>query len=133
MMEGIEQIQEFLATPRVAYLSTVDLQGYPHTVPTWFAVEGGDLVFSATRTRARVKHILASPKGAVAIGGNRGEREGYLIQGTFTMEEDPDRRLRDRILQRYVSRDAQDELKIRLGKEDRIVVRLTPKKVIRVR
>ena len=64
----IDNIRTFLETPRVAYLSTIDLQGYPHTVPVWFAVDGDDLIFSATKSRARVKHILANPKGAVTIG-----------------------------------------------------------------
>lgn len=129
----IEPIREFLETPRVAYLSTVDLQGYPHTVPVWFVVEGGDFLFSATKTRARVKHILANSKGAVTIGGNTGDREGYLIKGTFTMEEDPEHVLRDLILRRYVSGEAQEQFLARMGQEERVILRLTPRQVIRVR
>lgn len=129
----IEHIREFLETPRVAYLSTMDLQGYPHTVPVWFAVDGGDLIFSATKTRARVKHILANPKGAVTIGGNTGEREGYLIKGSFRIEEDPTHIWRDQIVRRYVSADAMEKILARLGQEERVIFRLTPTKVIRVR
>jgi len=37
-----EPIRAFLETPRIAYLSTIDLKGYPHTVPVWFAVDGNE-------------------------------------------------------------------------------------------
>jgi predicted pyridoxine 5'-phosphate oxidase superfamily flavin-nucleotide-binding protein len=130
----IDNIRTFLETPRVAYLSTIDLQGYPHTVPVWFAVDGDDLVFSATKGRARVKHILANPKGAVTIGGNLGEAEGYLIKGEFKTEEDPSHGSRNQIIRRYISDEiALERFLARVEGEERFIFRLIPKKVIRVR
>jgi len=61
-------------TDRVAYLSTIDLQGYPHTVPVWFAVDGDDLIFGGVKSRTRVRHMKANSKGAVTIGGNIREK-----------------------------------------------------------
>jgi len=129
----IDVIRTFLETPRIAYLSTIDLQGYPHTVPVWFAVEGDTLIFSTTRGRARVKHILANPKGAVTIGGNLDEKEGYLIKGEFNIEEDPSQSLINQILNRYLSGEALEQFHARLAPEERIIFRLTPTKVIKVR
>jgi predicted pyridoxine 5'-phosphate oxidase superfamily flavin-nucleotide-binding protein len=130
----IDNIRTFLETPRVAYLSTIDLQGYPHTVPVWFAVDGDDLIFSATKSRARVKHILANPKGAVTIGGNLGDTEGYLIKGEFSTEEDRSHALRNQIIRRYVRDEkAFERLLARMEGEERFIFRLIPMKLIRVR
>ena len=34
----LSSIQSFLDEPRVAYLTTIDSLGYPHTTPVWFAL-----------------------------------------------------------------------------------------------
>ena len=59
----IEHIGEFLETPRVAYLSTIDLQGYPHTAPVWFAVDGGDLVSARRKLAPESSISWRIPKG----------------------------------------------------------------------
>lgn len=129
----IEPIRTFLETPRVAYLSSIDLRGYPHTVPVWFAVDGDDLIFSTAKSRTRVKHVLVNSKGAVTIGGNMGDPEGYLIQGDFKIDEDPTKALRNKVITRYISGEALEQFLTRMAHEERLIIRLTPTKVIRVR
>jgi len=128
----LEEIRTFLEVPRIAYLSTIDLQGYPHTVPVWFAVDGDDLIFSAAKKRARVKHILANSKGCVVIGGNTDDAEGYLIKGEFKIEEDPSLTLRDKVLNRYLQGKDLEQFMARLVGEERVIVRLIPLNAIRV-
>jgi hypothetical protein len=50
----IDSIHTFLKTPCVAYLSHIDLQGYPHAIPVWLALDGDDLLFSASKSLARM-------------------------------------------------------------------------------
>lgn len=128
----LENIRTFLEAPRVVYLSTIDLHGYPHTVPVWFAVDGDDLIFSTAKSRARVKYILANPKGSVVIGGNANDAEGYLIKGEFKIEEDPSFALRDKVISRYLSGKDLEQFLARTGGEERVIFRLIPLKVIRV-
>src|SRR5215212_3113551 len=104
----LDSIRAFLDRPLLAYLSTIDAAGYPHTVPVWFGVEGDDLIFPTGADRARLKHIAANPKGAVAIGGNPDEGEGYLIKGALRIAED-DRALRHRSIRRYMSGEQADD------------------------
>ena len=105
----IDPIRPFLQQPRVAYVSTIDLEGYPHTVLVWFVVEGDELIFSAQKSRARLKHIRANAKGAVVIGGNAGDSAGYLLKGTFRIEDKPNPELRRKIIHHYLSEEAATE------------------------
>jgi general stress protein 26 len=128
----INEIRTFLEAPRIAYLSNIDLQGYPHTVPVWFAVDGDDLIFSAAKKRARVKQILANSKGCVVIGGNTNDAEGYLIKGDFKIEDDPSFTLRDKVLSRYLQGKSLEQFLASLAGEERVIFRLIPLSVIRV-
>lgn len=125
-------IRPFLDQPLPAYLSTIDAAGYPHTAPVWFGVDGDDLIFSTGATRARLKHIRANPKGAVAIGGNPSEGEGYLIKGDLRIEDD-DRALRHRVIRRYTSGERAEGFIAMVDREPYVLARLTPAKVARVR
>lgn len=130
----LEDISTFLDIPRIAYLSTVDRQGYPHTVPVWFAPDDDTLIFNSGRKRARLKHVLANPKVAVTIGGNTGDSEGYLIKGVAEIEADPSRDQLKQIARRYIlDENAFNSFLKRVEQEERVILRLTPIKVIRVR
>ena len=131
---SIEDIRTFLDVARIAYLSTVDHQGYPHTIPVWFAPDNGTLIFNSGKNRARLRHIQTNSKVAVAIGGNLGDSEGYLIKGDSVIEADPTHEQLKQIARRYI----QDEAAFngflkRVEQEERVILRLTPTKVIRVR
>src|SRR3954451_9176550 len=97
----LDPIRPFLDRPLLAYLSTIDAAGYPHTVPVWFGVDGDDLIFPTGADRARLRHIAADPKAAVAIGGSPEEGAGYLIKGMLRIEGD-DRALRHGVIRRYM-------------------------------
>ena len=127
----LDPIRPFLNQPLLAYLSTIDAAGYPHTVPVWFGIDGDDLIFPTRADRARLKHIGANPKGAVAIGGNPSEGEGYLIKGDLRVADD-DRELRHEIIRRYMSDQQADEFIAMVEQFPYVLVRLTPTRVTRV-
>ena len=130
----IEDIRTFLDVPRIAYLSTIDNHGYPHTVPVWFSPDGETLIFNSGKNRARLKHILTNPKVAVTIGGNIGDPEGYLIKGDGAIEDDLSHIKLEQITRRYIpDESALNGFLESVKQEERIILRLTPKKVIRVR
>jgi general stress protein 26 len=128
----LESIRQFLDRPLLAYLSTVDAADYPHTVPVWFGVDGDDLIFPTIASRARLRHIAANPRGAVAIGGSPEEGEGYLIKGALSIAED-DRVLRHGLIRRYLSGEQAEGLIAMSEQSPYVLVRLTPTNVTRVR
>jgi PPOX class probable F420-dependent enzyme len=128
----IDAIRTFLDRPLLAYLSTIDTAGYPHTVPVWFGVDGDDLIFPTATGRARLKHIAADPKGAVAIGGSPAEGEGYLLKGTLRIADD-DRALRHGVIRRYLPEEQVAGFIAMVEQRPYVLVRLTPTHVAKVR
>jgi predicted pyridoxine 5'-phosphate oxidase superfamily flavin-nucleotide-binding protein len=102
-----DSIREFLKLPLIARVSTIDPDGYPHTVPIWFILDGDDIVIATGHESRKIRNIRANPKGAVAIGGEPEDNrhidyeQGYLFQGDFTIEDDPDQVWIRRITNHY--------------------------------
>jgi PPOX class probable F420-dependent enzyme len=127
-----EPIRAFLQKPLVARMTTIGADGYPHTVPVWFVLDGDDIVVSSVRQTRKVRHIAANPKGAVQVGGGPGDGAGYLLKGDFSIEEDPDDFWMKKLIYQYeegaqAEKDARDWADL-----DMIVIRLRPKVVLKV-
>lgn len=89
-----EHIRAFLDQRLIARITTIAPNGYPHTVPIWYMLDGDDLLIATGPQSQKIKHIRANPKGAVAIGGepqgdHRAFHTGYLFQGDFSIEGEP--------------------------------------------
>lgn len=83
-----EDVRQFLQRPLIARMSTIDPNGYPHTVPVWYMVDGDELVITAPRTTKKIGHIKANPKGCVSIGGAPEDGGGYLFKGEFYITDE---------------------------------------------
>jgi hypothetical protein len=80
-----------------------------------------------------VKNALREPKAAVVIGGDpKTDDAGYMVQGTLTVEDDPDHVIGRRIARRYLSQRRSEEFVAAYASEGSVVLRLRPAKVIRV-
>ena len=71
------QLRTFLHQRLIARVTTVGPDGYPHTVPIWYMLDGDDIVIATGPESRKVKNIRANTKGAVTIGGDPGnDHEG---------------------------------------------------------
>lgn len=95
-----DTVREFLKQPLIARLSVIDPQGYPHTVPLWFDVDGDDIVIISDRNTRKIDYIQVNPKGSVEIGGEP-DVPGYMFKGECILEEDPDYRWLTQLTYRY--------------------------------
>jgi general stress protein 26 len=127
-----DAIREFLQKPLMARMSTIDLQGYPHTVPVWFDLDGDDIVVISVRDTRKVGHILTNPKGAVTIGGDPGDGAGYLIKGEFSIEPDPEDAWVRRLTYRYEAPEQAEKDIADWADLDIIVLRLRANVVLKV-
>lgn len=127
-----DAVREFLQNPLIARLSTIDPNGYPHTVPVWFALDGDDIVVISVSDTRKVGHIRANPKGAITIGGDPGDGGGYLIKGEFSIEADPEDAWVRKLAYRYESPEQAEKDIADWADLDIIVLRLKPKVVLKV-
>ncbi len=131
------EVRAVLDCPLIARLSVIDQNGYPHTVPLWFDVDGGDIVMISDRNTRKVDFLGANSKASICIGGGdatAGEiGPGYLLKGECTTEEDPGYKWLRRITLRYRTPDvAEKEIEQWRAQLDIMLIRLTVKKVTKV-
>ena len=126
-------IRSFLNAPRVARLSTIGKDGYPHIVPIDFMRDGDELVFGSDNGEQKVRNALRNPKGAVTLGGDPAvDDAGYMMQGDLKVEENPDQAVLRKILRRYQTKREAEKLLPEWADSERVLIRLTPKEVLRV-
>jgi predicted pyridoxine 5'-phosphate oxidase superfamily flavin-nucleotide-binding protein len=96
----------FLQQRLIARVTTVSPDGYPHTVPIWYILDGDDIVIATGPEARKVKNIRINPKGAVTIGGDpvndhESYAVGYSFQGEWSLEGEPGFDWVRRIARRY--------------------------------
>ncbi len=127
------ETREFLQEPRIARLSTIDANGYPHTVPLWFDLDGDDIIIISDRNTRKIDHIAVRNKGCVQIGGDVNDSAGYLFKGELSVEADPDYRWLAQVTRRYEQGvKAEEDIELWRTTLDMFVIRLKVKRVIKV-
>ena len=127
-----EQARSVLSQPVIVRLTTIRPDGYPHTVPVWFMLDGEELVLFSLRDNRKVRNVLANPKGCIAIGGDPVGSPCYLVDGDLVVEDDPDHRMAARITYHYETPEkAQEDLQS-WQNEHFVVLRLKPKRIVKV-
>jgi hypothetical protein len=124
-----DSVHAFLQQRLIARMTTLGSDGYPHTVPVWYMLDGDDILIASGHTTRKIQNIRANPKGSLVIGGdpldeNRTYQACYLLQGDFSLEGEPGFDLITRIAYRY--RDDHDQA-------DRDIVEWGPHQPIRFR
>jgi PPOX class probable F420-dependent enzyme len=78
-----EERQEFLDTKKTVVLSTIDRNGYPHSVAMWYVMEGTDVVMTTFPKSQKAVNARRNPK--VSLMAESGETyptlKGVLIRG----------------------------------------------------
>ncbi len=127
-----DTIQAVLDKPLIARMTTLDPDGYPHTVPVWFMRDGDDLVVISFRNTHKVRNIQRNPKGSLVIGGDPADSPGYLFKGDFVIVEDSDRSWTRALTLRYESGEQAVKDIADWSKQDMILIRMKPKSVAKV-
>jgi len=92
-----QEVKAFLDTkPGWIVLSTIGLQGYPHSVPLGYFRLGDDIYIGCRAGTQKVKNIERNPKVSLVLesGSTRQDIKGVLIQGHATVHTAPETLLR---------------------------------------
>lgn len=127
-----EEARSFLQQPLIARLSTIEDSGYPHTVPLWYMLDGNDVVVMTDRDSKKVENALQNPKGAVTIGGEPAQGQGWMLQGSFAVDTDTGHAWAKRISHHYETPENAERLIASWKDDDIVTMRLKVSDVTKV-
>ncbi|MFE5484309.1 PPOX class F420-dependent oxidoreductase [Streptomyces sp. NPDC056527] len=113
-----------------AILGTVHPDGSPQTSVVWVARDGDELVISSQDGRRKIKNIRADPRVSLIVYDRKDPQLYAEIRGTATVTEDVGRAVAVAIEERYEGPGAGQEYLDLPPEVVRVVVRITPTKVV---
>ena len=130
-----EEERAYLRDSHTIILSTLDPQGYPHSVAMWYVADPDGTVWMTTFAKSqKAVNLRRDPRCSLMIESGRTypELKGVLIRGRATLEADTERvlDLLERVQEKYGGprgpglRDA-----MRKQASKRVLVRITPERV----
>jgi PPOX class probable F420-dependent enzyme len=84
-----------------AVLSTLEPDGKPHSTVVWAKAEGDDILFALPKSRRKTANLSRDPRATVVIFDAANPYESVQVQGTASMEDDPQGRLVDDLSHKY--------------------------------
>jgi PPOX class probable F420-dependent enzyme len=126
-----EQLEAFLAEPRLAHLATVSRTGRPSIRPVWF-LWTEDAFWFTTRLQARRggREMSAGSEVAVSIASDERPYRAVLATGTPQVWKQDVPAWLERIAVRYGEREGKNWLQRALAEPDRVVLRLVPDELL---
>jgi nitroimidazol reductase NimA-like FMN-containing flavoprotein (pyridoxamine 5'-phosphate oxidase superfamily) len=91
-----EEVHKFLDNkPGWIALTTVDPDGYPHTVPLGYFRLGNDILMGVRGNTHKLRNILENPKVSLLLesGSSMNDIKGLMVQGTATVHSNPEETL----------------------------------------
>ena len=117
---------------RTGKLAVSRADGRPHVTPTWFTLDGDELVFTTAETSVKAKAIRRDPRVAMCVDDQKPPYSYVLVEGTATLSHDLDelRRCATAVGGRYMGADRADEFGARNAVPGELVVRITPTRIV---
>lgn len=126
-----ELARQTLQKPLTARVSTIDEQGYPHTVPVWFMLDGDEVIIFSSPGARKVLNAQKNPRGAVTIGGDVYTQPGYMLQGEWVIEPEGD--WVEKVTRHYLPDRAEADALLKSWEGSvSVLMRLKPKSVVKV-
>ncbi len=125
-------LEELLAGPHIARLSTINPNGTPHTMPIWYEWRDRQIHVSTQSQQVKVKNMARDPRVTVLIDTDTFPYRGVMIYGTAELDFEDAVNKRVSIFERYIgSREgAVDAARGLASKWKPVVVHITPTKMI---
>ncbi|MEV7037390.1 PPOX class F420-dependent oxidoreductase [Amycolatopsis sp. NPDC051061] len=120
-----DDVRALIDGKNFATVATIDPDGGPQTSVIWVGLDDGDLVFSATEDRRKVRNLRRDPRLSVSITDAENPYRHTQLRGRVTITPDPGKALPKTLSQKYLAQDPPPE-----GPEtERVIVRLEVEKI----
>jgi PPOX class probable F420-dependent enzyme len=127
-----EEIWDFLtAGSRTAVFASIRADGRPHAVPTWYAVDGRELVFTTWHETIKAANLRRDPRATMVVQDPAPPYDYVSIEGEAELIDDLDecRRIATRLGAKYMGEDRAKAFGERNGVEGELVVRIRPTRI----
>ena len=127
-----EEVTKFLATPRIARISTVD-NGKPHIAPVWYLYDGKNFFISTGTNTRKARNIKKNPQVSLIIDHSDGmfKHKCVIVEGRAELTRAGHPETTRQIYGRYLGQQGlKHPFAQALLKGDQYVVRIEPVKII---
>ncbi|MCK9929229.1 PPOX class F420-dependent oxidoreductase [Frankia sp. Mgl5] len=119
--------KELLEKPFHGWVTTLTADGSPHSTVVWVDVDGDDVLFNTAVGRVKEKHLRKDPRVSVGVLDPEDRYHLVSVTGTATLDTEGADAHIDRLAKKYLG---VDSYPFRKPGEQRIIVRITPSKVV---
>ncbi|MEV6114938.1 PPOX class F420-dependent oxidoreductase [Streptomyces sp. NPDC052109] len=113
-------------------VGTLQPDGSPQLSPVWVKRDGDDLLFSTTIDRRKFKNLARDPRVTVVVMNPEQPYEYAEIRGTAAATTEGGPELIDELSEKYTGKKYGDFNPAAAQDAQRVVVRVTPRKVVGV-
>ena len=101
-MAGLtDKVRKLFDDRNFAVLSTVEPDGRPHSV-VWAHRDGDEIVLALPKNRRKTANLSRDPRAAVSIFDTADPYQSVQVQGTATLEDDPDGLVVEELSRKYL-------------------------------
>ncbi|WP_327284384.1 MULTISPECIES: PPOX class F420-dependent oxidoreductase [unclassified Streptomyces] len=125
-----ETVRKLLDSPHPAVLSTLNPDGSPQSSVVWVTRDGSDVLVSTEQGRRKERNIARDARVGLTVFDTANPFVYVEIRGTATLTEDAGRAVAVRIAEEYMGPGAGKEYAEAPAEDVRVVVRITPSKVL---
>lgn len=124
-----QELNHFLAGPRIAVMATINRDGSPQLTPNWYYYDGTQLTFVTTKERIKFFNLRRDSRMSVCIYDSPLASEYVVIRGRASIRDEGFWDDARHIINRYVEPQRVDEYIERWKTQPRILVTLTPERI----
>jgi PPOX class probable F420-dependent enzyme len=121
-----DDAKALLDQPVYATIATIDPDGQPQLSLVWIGRDGDDVLFSTIKGRRKTDNLQRDDRASLLVFPPENPYQYLEIRGSVSLVDDPSASYIDEMANKYLGKDYP------WGKpeEQRIIVRLTPAKVV---
>jgi PPOX class probable F420-dependent enzyme len=125
-----EDLKRLLDTPVFVIIGTIQPDGSPQMSPVWVKRDGDELLFSTTMGRRKQQNLAGDPRVTVMVQPSEAPYTYAEIRGTASYTTEGGQELIDELSLKYAGKKYAEFNPASAQDGERIVVRITPRKVV---
>ncbi|KAF4406680.1 MULTISPECIES: PPOX class F420-dependent oxidoreductase [Streptomyces] len=124
-----DQLKQVIDGPVFATVATIQPDGSPQLSVVWVKRDGDDVLMSTTLGRQKAKNLGRDPRVTVCVNPADDPYVYAEIRGEATMTTEGGQELIDELAHKYTGRTYAEFNPQGVTDEERVVVRITPRKI----